>query len=344
MHVLQLGPYPPPEGGINRNILAIREELRKAGHRCSIIATSKSSSVTPEADVYHPRTPLELLRLLTKLDYDILHLHIGGDITARVMTLVFICSLFRRGKNILSFHSGGYPSTEEGKRAKRSSIRGSIFRRFSRVIAVNSLIANVFESYGVQKKAVSVILPYVHRLPDPNYSVPETLKRFAAKHSPFILTVGLLEAEYDLSLQIDALEHILEKFPDAGLMIVGSGSLSEELANAIAAKPYANKILLAGDVEHAAALHLIRDADVLLRTTLFDGDAISVREALFLGTPVVATDNGMRPVGIYLINVGDKEDLVGKVSDALSKPRKKDENIQPDTSNIDDVLKLYQTL
>lgn len=344
MHVLQLGPYPPPEGGINRNILAIRAELRKAGHQCSIIATSKSSSVTPEADVYHPRTPLELLRLLTKLDYDILHLHIGGDITARVMTLVFICSLFRRGKNILSFHSGGYPSTDEGKRAKRSSIRGSIFRGFSRVIAVNSLIANVFESYGVQKKAVSVILPYVHRLPDPSYSMPERLRRFTAKHSPFILTVGLLEPEYDLSLQIDALENVLQKFPDAGLMIVGSGSLHEELTNVIAAKQYANKILLAGDVEHAATLHLIRDADVLLRTTLFDGDAISVREALFLGTPVVATDNGMRPVGIYLINVGDKEDLVGKVSDAFSKPRKKDENIQSDSSNIDDVLKLYQTL
>ena len=55
--------------------------------------------------------------------------------------------------------------------------------------------------------------------------------------------------------------------------------------------------MLAGNVEHPVVLHLIRDARLLLRTTLFDGDAISVREALFLGTPVIATDNKMRPDG-----------------------------------------------
>ena len=38
MHVLQLGPYPPPEGGISRNMLAIRDELLKRGDRCTIIA------------------------------------------------------------------------------------------------------------------------------------------------------------------------------------------------------------------------------------------------------------------------------------------------------------------
>ena len=44
-----------------------------------------------------------------------------------------------------------------------------------------------------------------------------------------------------------------------------------------------------GDVEHPVTLHLINRADILLRTTKFDGDAIAVREALFLETPVIAT-------------------------------------------------------
>ena len=33
---------------------------------------------------------------------------------------------------------------------------------------------------------------------------------------------------------------------------------------------------------------------IFLRTTLYDGDSISVREALHLGVPVIASDNGMR--------------------------------------------------
>ena len=39
-------------------------------------------------------------------------------------------------------------------------------------------------------------------------------------------------------------------------------------------------------------------ADVTLCTTLYDGDAVSVREGLDLGTPVIATENGMHPVGV----------------------------------------------
>ncbi|MCV4567241.1 hypothetical protein OFB72_32285, partial [Escherichia coli] len=56
-----------------------------------------------------------------------------------------------------------------------------------------------------------------------------------------------------------------------------------------------------GDLPHVITLQMISSANVLLRTTRFDGDAISVREALFLGTPVIATDNGMRPEGVITI-------------------------------------------
>ncbi|MBK8147783.1 MAG: hypothetical protein IPK58_06080 [Acidobacteria bacterium] len=108
MHVLQLGPYPPPEGGISRNMLAIREALRERGGRCSIIATSRSSRMEPEPDVYRPSGAYELVRLLSKLDYDILHLHVGGYLTNRVTGLMLACAFRGRGKSVLTFHSGGY--------------------------------------------------------------------------------------------------------------------------------------------------------------------------------------------------------------------------------------------
>ena len=91
LHILQLGPYPPPEGGISRNMLAIRDELVRYGHQCSIVATSKSSSVRNEPDVYHPRSKAALISLLRKLKFDILHLHIGGDVTMRVLALAYVC-------------------------------------------------------------------------------------------------------------------------------------------------------------------------------------------------------------------------------------------------------------
>ena len=110
LHVLQLGPVPPPEGGISRNMLAIREELRAAGHRCSIIATSKSTAESNEPDVYHPRSKTALIGLLRKLDYDVLHLHIGGEVTKRVLALAFACTIFGGKRTVLTLHSGGYLS------------------------------------------------------------------------------------------------------------------------------------------------------------------------------------------------------------------------------------------
>ena len=112
---------------------------------------------------------------------------------------------------------------------------------------------------------------------------------------------------------------IADRFPKAGLMIVGSGSLEDELRDHIAGKPYAKNIFLVIDIAHSILLHLIARADVLLRLTQYDGDAISVREALFLNTPVIATDTGMRPDGVRLVSRGlDAAELMERIADAVA--------------------------
>ena len=55
----------------------------------------------------------------------------------------------------------------------------------------------------------------------------------------------------------------------------------------------------------------------MLRTTWYDGDALSVREALHFGLPVIATDNGMRPAGVRLIPPRDLKELLAAIDDAL---------------------------
>lgn len=342
MHILQLGPYPPPEGGINRNMLAIRDELLANAHQCSIIATSKSTKITNEKDVYHPRNPQELIGLLRKINYDVLHLHVGGEITKRVLGLIAVCAFFGRGKSVLTIHSGGYPTSKEGQAAKKNSIRGSIFRRFEKIITVNPLIAEIFEKYGIAAEKIKVVYPFVHRNPDPSVEIPNYLTEFAEKYSPFLLTVCLLEDTYDLFMQIDAFGKVLERFPEAGLLIVGSGSLENDLKTAIASKNYADRIFLAGDVAHKITLHLIKKADILLRTTKFDGDAIAVREALFLETPVIATDNGLRPAGVNLIPIQDAGALVNQIEKIASGERETKTEKPDDKSNVTEILKIYQ--
>jgi glycosyltransferase involved in cell wall biosynthesis len=325
-------------------MLAIRAELIAAGHHCSIAATSKSALIVPEPDVYHPGGAIALLKLLYTLKFDVLHVHVGGEIPPRLLALLFFCTARARGRCVMTLHSGGYPLSAEGKNARPNSSRGFIFRRFSRIVAVNKMMSEMFERYGGNRENIRTILPFSNELPDRSVEIPPELKDFAARHTPFLFSASLLEDEYDLPLQIDALGEVLKDFPQAGLMLAGWGSLENKLREIIKDKPYGDHIMLTGDLDHNVVLNLAGDCDIMLRTTRYDGDAISVREALFLETPIIATDNGMRPDGVYLIPVGDLNALVTSIKGIAGREKPAKTQKPEDKSNIRSVIDLYEEI
>jgi len=345
MRVLQLGPFPPPNGGVQTNLKAIHDLLRERGHDAKVIAITRTSQTEGVPNVYKPRSIFELLKMLLTFRFDIVHFHVGGNLNFRVATLMLVCGLLPNSKSLVTFHSGGY-TTETVHFAKPFSWRGFAFRSLDFVIGVNAQMLEMFRRFGVKEQKMRLILPFVLQKPKPNLEIPEKLSGFAEKHQPFLLTVGLLEKAYALPLQIEALKLILTKFPNAGLMILGSGSLEKELHELIASKKYRENIFLTGDVEREITIHLIEKADILLRPTYFDGDAVSVREALFLRTPVVATDNGMRPDGVDLIPIPPRvETLVEKVCQVLThKVEQKSAENFGGRENIEAVLNVYEEL
>lgn len=338
-----MGPYPPPHGGVQTNIVSIRRFLLAHGIPCSVINLTRHRRADAE-QVYHPRNALEVLRLLARLRCDIIHLHIGGSISPRLLALGLLCCLLPRRKTVLTFHSGGYPTSEAGKTPRPATLRGFILRRFDRVIAVNQELVKVFQKFGVAPHRVRLISP--HSLPAraTQGALPRQLGMFLESHSPVLTTVGLLEPEYDLPLQVEALALVLERFPSAGLLIIGSGSLEEELRGLIDSKRYSEHILLYGDLEHAATLGAIEKSDLVLRTTLYDGDSISVREALHLGVRVIATDNRMRPHGVHLIPASDLGALWRAIEGDLSQIEPQQRKGEADEANLEEVLNLYREL
>jgi glycogen synthase len=343
MRILQIGPYPPPHGGVQTHVVAIRRYLRGRGIPCAVINVTRHRK--PDADeVYYPKSALGVLRLLFRLSYDVIHLHIGGNLTTRLLALGLLCLLMPRSKAVLTFHSGGYPVSEEGKTAHRRTLRGFVLRRFDRVIGVNRELVALFERMGVQPNRIRMIHPHALSTQAPADSLLPQLKKFFETNNPVLTTVGLLEPEYDLPLQIEVLDLIHKRFPNAGLVIVGSGSLEEELRIRISRKPYAKDILLCGDVPHAVTLRAIAESDVFLRTTLYDGDSISVREALHIGVPVIATDNGMRPEGIHLVPSCDLAALHGAIEGSLINGNSRQSRGDADEQNLEAVLEVYKEL
>ena len=115
MRVLLLGPYPPPHGGVQTNLVAIRSFFAAALHLPARSSTSRAiADRTPRRSTIR-RVPSHSCALLARLTYDVIHLHIGGMLTNRLLSLTMPCTMRPGSKSVMTFHSGGFPSTPEGR-------------------------------------------------------------------------------------------------------------------------------------------------------------------------------------------------------------------------------------
>lgn len=345
MKILQLGPYPPPYGGVQTHIVALVDFLRQRGIACDVVNLTRFKRAS-ENGIYYPPHALGVARHLLSHRYDIIHLHIGGRIWPQQLALGLACAVLPDTQLVFTFHSGGYPSSPEGRSAHSRTLRAFVLRRFDALIAVNQEIAQFFRTLGVKASRIHVISPYLGFGANvlSHGSLPQQVSDFLNAHDPVLISVGGLEPEYDVSLQMKALGQIRTRHPKAGLMVAGSGSLAEAIRNECNLLPYADHILLNGDLAHGATLQAMQASDIMLRTTWYDGDAISVREALQLGVPVIASDNGMRPAGTHLVPARNLDALVDTVEKILSNPPSRTPLASQSDRNLEDVLNVYQQL
>lgn len=344
MRILQLGPYAPPHGGVQANLEAIRVALNKRGIPCAVIIITRSGRTAPAQHIYRPENPFHFIWLLTRLRYDVIHLHIGGTITLRLLALLLLSTLIPRRKSVLTFHSGGYPSSVAGSTAHPWTFRGLVLRRFDRIVAVSEEIAEMLKRFGVEPQRIRIICPHVVTAPIAETNLPDALQAFRDSHEPMLVTVGGLEPEYDLPTQIETLGLVRETHTRAGLVIVGSGSLKQTISDHINSKSYSEDVILCGDVPHAITLRLIAESDLFLRTTLYDGDSISVREALHLGIPVIATSSAARPDGVELVPPSNPIALQEAIERRLVNGASQIPQNEIEENNVEAVLELYMEL
>lgn len=342
LHVVLLGPVPPPQGGVQTHLMALADYLRREGHRVSVINITRHKQ--PDGRGYYfPKSAAGLLARVISLRPSILHVHLGGHLSRRDLGLCLALAAVPGSKVVLTLHSGGYPRSEAGRKATPRSLAGYVLRRLAGLIAVNPEIEAVFHRLGVSPAHTTTIEPHcidpLELSVEPE-AMPEALREFAGQHDPFLLTVGLLEPEYSLELQIDTLPLVRARHPGAGLAIIGSGSLEARLRSRIQGSPVREHLLLCGDVPHRGTLAAIRRAAVLLRPTQFDGDSVSVREALAMGTRVLASDTGMRPHGVRLLRSLEPASLAEGISGVLHEPHPPQESDRGE-SNLEQVLRFY---
>jgi glycogen synthase len=165
------------------------------------------------------------------------------------------------------------------------------------------------------------------------------LQSWIERHRPLFSTVLFFRPEYGFDLLVAGLVRLRRLYPSFGCLVMGSGEQRAEAEKRIREAGLEEQILLLGDVDHDACLALMSVSDVFLRPTLEDGDSISVREALSLGVPVVASRVGTRPAGAILFHPGDVEDMLGAIELALAAEKSE---LPQAAGSIDRLMEIYQ--
>jgi len=135
-------------------------------------------------------------------------------------------------------------------------------------------------------------------------------------------TTLFFRPEYGFDLLVEAVARLRRDYPHIGLLAMGSGGEPGDAEALLRRRGLYESVHLAGDMDHDECLKAISRSDVFLRPTRADGDSISVREAVALGIPTVASRVGHRPEGVRMFPVGDVEALVESVRAVLRQRRR----------------------
>ncbi len=320
MKLLLIGPYPPPHGGISVHVAEAKRQLDQAGVCCRVLNLRRSA---PESEQYICiRSSVELLPVL--LFYArrgwTLHLHTNGH-NWKSWLMALACGLVGQlaPACLLTVHSGMAPNYLGRKRVWRGQWARIACRLYDLVVAVNHQIGGAIAALGVSPDRLEVVPAYLSTAPPAR--LPAPFEELVRGSEPLLTTVLFYRPEYGFDLLLHALGRLRDRYPNLRCLIMGSGERQEEAKRLIQAAGMEDAVILLGDVPHELCLALISASDLFVRTTLKDGDSISVREALSLGVPAVVSDVGYRPPGARLFQAGNLNDLVSKTEAALATPR-----------------------
>ena len=148
-----------------------------------------------------------------------------------------------------------------------------------------------------------------------------------------VLSVGRFVEKKAPYLTILAFKKVLERLPEATLVMVGAGLLHDMCRQLIKALHIENAVELKGVLDHTGVVRLMQQSRVFAQHSLVpasgdvEGTPVAILEAGASGLPVVSTRHaGITDVVIegktgYLVNEGDVDSMAHGIFELLSNPK-----------------------
>lgn len=324
--VTLIGHYPPPHGGVGSLMVQMENALLRAGCDVTIFNLGRGR---PESDRVvnfdrgnRLRQMVDLTRAFSRSRSDVFHYVSASYRSFWMGTACLLAANLAGRRMVISFVGGAFREFVESL-----SVAGLLWGRFGLSMAKALVACNADLREALERLAPGRKIPRITNCfpmaVDGGGRLPDDVERFVAGRDPVISITGAASKGYALGDAVDALDRVRSWYPRVGMVLVLTAFGTEDEERALAAeigrRGLGEHVYVARDLPDFAAL--LARSSVFLRSTLIDGDSMSVREALYLGIPTVASDTPFRPEGVRLFRRGDPADMAGKLREALESGR-----------------------
>ncbi len=312
--ILLIGPLPPPAGGVAVHLIRLSFLLN---NDFQFDFVDESSLIKSE---YFNIRSLNLLQYLRRVNNsDLIYIHSGSQIF-RILHL--ITGFLLSKKMILTIHSFPFK-----KKYLWKYLDKLFFKMAQTIIVVNdSILKNILLSKNECLIKNAFLPPTMELEPPLPIEVSEWIN--VRKNAGDVLVcANAYELKrhnnldlYGLDMLIEVAKAMVEKQINVSFIFnVASTKKYLEL--------YKNYQLRINDYkieqnfllvnEKLSFVQLIENSDFVVRPTNTDGDALAIRESLYLGKPIIASDVVTRPDGTILFRSRDTADLQRKLEAAI---------------------------
>lgn len=204
---------------------------------------------------------------------------------------------------ILDFHERIY----DGKIEKIKKRIKKVIVGADKIIAVCRFLESLAEKIGADKRNIKMIYNSIDFMKTQPIPEMELKKKFGAD-SKLILYFGRLVPWKGVDAIIEIMPRLIERLGNIHFLILGDGPEKENLKSQISKLKIGGNVHLLGKIGHNKIAGYLREADLFVLNTNYEGMSHAIMEAMSAGTPVVTTNVGGNP---ELINNGEEGILTG---------------------------------
>jgi 1,2-diacylglycerol 3-alpha-glucosyltransferase len=341
--------YLPTVDGVVNSIRNTRRALQRLGHEVLIIAPEdrRNGNVLEEDTLYcrarefrrYPGYRIALyptkreLRFLEEYGVDIIHSHgiafmgLKGMWAARELGLPMVLTFHTMILEAIPYYTNLRPRSDLLKRLISLYLRGYL-HRCGAVVAPTETILRELKSIAPRMRRTEVVPNGVDvgRF-RPGLDGSSIRERHGLEDSEVVLYVGRVAPEKDVGFLIEAFPRLLERRPDAKLLLVGTGPSLSRYQRYVEKRGLGDTVIFTGFVPDEDLPLYYAACDALATASTFETQGLVVLEAMACGKPVAAVNYRAFPeyvedgVNGFLFEAGDVEGFCDAIMRALESDR-----------------------